>query len=510
MSGSRAPVGAERHTRLRIVVIQALVFALFATLLGRLYYVQVLGGEEYQARAVSQSLREVVVQPERGLIVDAMGRPLVANRTAWVVSIDRSLLARLSESDRAKLLERVASAVDEPVKRVQARLVDCGGSTAKAGVCWNGAPFQAVPLASDVPQLVALKILEQPEDYPAVVVDRSTVRAFPEPYGVSAAHLLGYLSPVTSDELQVAQKADDRSLNGASLVGRAGIEKEYDQWLRGEPGYRRIAVDSRGRVLGDGGEVVSTPGATLVTSIDARVQGLVEQQLAQTIRTARATKDEVTGRNFSADSGAAIVMEAKTGRIVAMASQPTYDPKLWVGGVTAKQLKWLYSEKAGTPLLSRATQGQFAPGSTWKPFMTAGALTHGYRTDTKLNCSSSLQVGNREFKNYESGAYGYIDFAKALEVSCNTFFYRVGYDFWQRYGSDVSDVNAKDPLVSEAKHFGFGAETGVDLPGEASGRIADRRWKRAYFEAQKDYYCKVAQKVSSGLGRDELCRTLCA
>ena len=105
-------------------------------------------------------------------------------------------------------------------------------------------------------------------------------------------------------------------------------------------------------------------------------------------------------------------------------------------------------------------------------------------------------MGNRAFKNYESGAYGYIDFAKALEVSCNTFFYRVGYDFWRRLGSDVADVNAKDPLVSEAKAFGFGAETGIDLPGEASGRIADRRWKRAYYEAQKDYYCKVARKAS--------------
>ena len=187
-------------------------------------------------------------------------------------------------------------------------------------------------------------------------------------------------------------------------------------------------------------------------------------------------------------------MEAKTGRIVAMASQPTYDPGVWVGGITKKELAHLYSEKAGTPLLSRATQGQFAPGSTWKPVMTAGALTHGFSTDTRLDCSSAFQVGNRAFKNYESGAYGFIGFDKALEVSCNTFFYRVGYDYWRRYGSDVDDVNAKDPLVSEAKTFGFGKETGIDLPGEASGRIADRKWKRAYYESQKDYYCKLAKK----------------
>ncbi len=126
--------------------------------------------------------------------------------------------------------------------------------------------------------------------------------------------------------------------------------------------------------------------------------------------------------------------------------------------------------------------------------MTAAALTHGYDYDTRLNCSSAFQVGNRAFKNYESGAHGYIDFAKALEVSCNTFFYRIGYDYWRRLGSDVADVDARDPLVAGAKRFGFGSETGIDMPGEAPGRIADRRWKRAYYKSQKDYYCDLAGK----------------
>jgi penicillin-binding protein 2 len=260
------------------------------------------------------------------------------------------------------------------------------------------------------------------------------------------------------------------------------------------PGYKRVAVDSMGRVLGDDSEVQGQPGDTLVTSIDAKVQGVVEKQLAETIKLARQTTDTVTGRNYVADSGAVVVLEAKTGRVVAMASQPTYDPSVWVGGITKNQLARLYSEKAGTPLLGRATQGQFAPGSTWKPFMTAGALTHGYSKDTQLNCSSSFRVGNRDFKNYESGAYGSITFAKALEVSCNTFFYRVGYDYWQRFGSDVADVDARDPLVEKAKDFGFGSETGIDIPGEASGRIADRKWKLAYYKSQKDYYCGLADK----------------
>ncbi|HSJ20860.1 MAG TPA: penicillin-binding transpeptidase domain-containing protein, partial [Nocardioidaceae bacterium] len=120
--------------------------------------------------------------------------------------------------------------------------------------------------------------------------------------------------------------------------------------------------------------------------------------------------------------------------------------------------------------------------------------THGYSTSSALPCSSGFQVGNRVFKNYESGAYGTIGFDKALEVSCNTFFYRIGYNFWQKFGSDVDDVKARDPLVRIAKDFGFGTKTGIDIPGEAPGRIADRRWKRDYYEANKDYYCDLGKQ----------------
>jgi len=486
-------MGSTR-TRLRLVVIQALVFALFATLFGRLYYLQVVGGADYQAQAASQSVREIIQQPPRGLVVDAMGRPLVANRSSWVISLDRTMLGKMDDDVRGRLVARVARAADLPADQVEAKLLTCGHDGSVAGVCWNGSPFQPVPIAADVPQRVALLILEQPEDFPAVLAEQQSVRAYPSPYGINLAHVLGYLSPITEDEYDLATESGDQSVNGASSVGRAGVEKQYDRWLRGMPGYQRVAVDSMGRVLGEDSTTSSRPGDTLVTSIDARVQSVVEKQLDSMIEIARQQVDTVTGRKYAADSGAALVMEARTGRIVAMASQPTYDPEVWVGGISEDQLQRLYSEAAGTPLLSRAMQGQFAPGSTWKPFMAAGALTNGYSTDTVLPCSSGFQVGNRVFKNFESGAYGSIGFAKALEVSCNTFFYRVGYDYWQRFGSDVADVDARDPLVEEAKIFGFGSRTGIDIPGEASGRIADRKWKLAYFESMQDYYCGIADK----------------
>ncbi|GAA1963979.1 penicillin-binding protein 2 [Nocardioides panacihumi] len=469
-----------KTSRLRLIVLQALVFSLFATLLARLYYLQVVTGDTYHAKAASQSVREVVKQPARGLIVDDMGRPLVTNRKAWVVEIDKNVLAQLGSSDRAELVARVAKATKVAVADIEGTLAD-----------WNGSRYQPVPIASDVPEKVALAILEQPEDYPAVVAEQQSVRAYPQPFGVNLAHVLGYLSPVTQDEYDTATKQHDPSLNATSAVGRAGVEKEYDEWLRGLPGHTSVAVDSLGRPLGGGDSVAAQPGDTLVTSIDAKVQGVVEQQLHDAITTARKTLDPVTHKNYVADSGAAIVMEARTGRIVAMASQPTYDPSVWVGGITKKQLKALYSDAGGNPLLARATQGQFAPGSTWKPIMTSGAITGGMPTDTTLGCTSGLQIGNRWFKNYESESYGNITFARALEVSCDTFFYRVGLHFWNKYGSDPANAKAKDPLAAAAKSFGFGSQTGIDLPGEASGRVGDRRWRAAYYDAMKGYYCKL-------------------
>ncbi|WP_300679039.1 penicillin-binding protein 2 [Nocardioides sp.] len=470
-------------SRLRLIVLQALVFSLFATLLVRLWYLQVDQGPTYTAKAASQSVRNVTVQPDRGLIVDDMGRPLVTNTKVWVVSIDKNTLAKLDDADEPILLKRVSKAVGVSVADIQKALDD-----------WNGSRYEPVEIAEDVPEKVALAILEQPEDYPAVVATQQSVRDYPQPYGVNLAHVLGYLSPITETEYDAAKKASDPSLNATSAVGRAGVEKQYDEWLRGMPGQTTVPVDSLGRPTGAGTTTAAQAGDTLVTSIDAKVQATVEKQLAGAISTARKTYDKVTHKNYVADSGAAVVMEAKTGRIVAMASQPTYDPSVWVGGVTTKQLKDLTSEASGNPLLARATQGLFAPGSTWKPIMTTGAISGGMSTGTRLDCSSGLQIGNRWFKNYESESYGAITFARALEVSCDTFFYRVGLNFWNKYGSDPANANAKDPLAAAARSFGFGSKTGIDLPGEAAGRVGDRRWRESYYEATKSTYCDMDKK----------------
>ena len=255
----------------------------------------------------------------------------------------------------------------------------CGDPGSVPGECWNGSPYQPVPVATDVHQKRRAadpraarglprggRRAAERARLPLAVRREPRARArLPEPdhrVGVRP----GPQGPATSRSTAPPRSAGPGSRR-STTAGCAGCRA-----TRASPSTRWAGCSATTS------EVAGQPGDTLVTSIDAKVQSVVEKQLAQTITTARQTFDEVSGRNYAADSGAAIVMEADTGRIVAMASQPTYDPNDWVGGISSKQLARLYSDAAGTPLLGRATQGQFAPGSTWKPFMTAGALTHGF------------------------------------------------------------------------------------------------------------------------------------
>ncbi|WP_405057192.1 penicillin-binding protein 2 [Kribbella sp. NBC_01505] len=486
--------------RLRLYVIGVLVFSLFCTLFARLWYMQVMSRADYSQAATQNHTRQVLVPAPRGTIVDAKGRTLVGNRVSLVITVDRSVLAKLPDKQQTDVIARLAKVIGQTPKELKDRTMLCGEPGAsKPPRCWNGTPYQPIPVAKDVSEQVAIEVMERREDFPGVGADSQTLRAYPAPFNVNAAHILGYLSPITTDELEKIDKSGQDSVpHRSDLVGRAGVERTYDQMLRGAPGVKDVIVDAVGYTTGIEKQTAPTPGATVVSSIDARIQSSVEAQLKSALLNARKQYDKITKRNYIADSGAAVVMDTKTGQVVAMASYPDYDPGVWVGGISQRELDALYSRKSGTPLVSRALQAQLAPGSTFKPITTAAALGAGYSAKTRLDCSSYLEVGDRRFKNYESASYGMIGFDRALAISCDTFFYRIAYALWLKEGGNSGDINAKDPLVDMAKKFGLGTPTGIDLPGEASGRIADRKWKKTYYDSQKDYYCKLADNPPAG------------
>lgn len=484
---------------MRLIVLQVLVLSLLITLLGRLWYMQVVAGDEYKAAAAENNVREVVTPAVRGAILDDQGRPLIQNRTSLVVSVDRSIL--LEQPNDGKAVEkRLAALLGTTYKKLDNKLTLCGTPGApNPPICWNGSPYQPIPVAEDVDPSLALQVMEEGEKYPGVKAEMTAIRDYPKPFGVNAAHLLGYLGPVTEDEL--AEQGSGVGRNGVKytrtdLVGRAGLEQEYDSYLRGRPGVKDLSVDSAGNVTGVVAQRKASPGDYLVTSIDARVQKVVEEQLVAAIQRARSTFDENTQKYFQANSGAAVVMEVDTGRVVAMASYPSYNPSIWTGGISNKQYKFLSSEKANTPLLNRAIQGQYAPASTFKVVSTAAAVRAGYSLYGYYPCPTDLTIGTQTFHNFETYDLGNITFHEALNQSCDTVYYKLAYEMWLKDGGLEAHPDAKEWIANTARAFGFGKPTGVDLPAEAAGRIPDRQWRRDYWNANKDYYCHFNEQAS--------------
>ncbi|MEV2200871.1 penicillin-binding protein 2 [Streptomyces fradiae] len=482
--------GRTPRVQIRLIVIQVLVFSLLLTLLGRLWYLQIRNGDEYTDAARSNHVQQVVQPAVRGTILDARGVPLADNETRLVVSASRTELMRMK--DRGKgVLTRLAGVLGMTPKEVMDKVRLCDSETPQP--CWNGSPYQPIPVTDDATTQQALQIRERAEDFPGITAEPTAVRRYPAPGRARTAQVLGYLSPVTDEEIEKAKDTDSPFLR-SDQVGRSGIERTYDKALRGKAGVTRYEVDKLGRVLGQVENDPTVPGSTLVTSIDARVQAVAEYELHQAMKTVRKEVDRVTGRPYKADAGAVVVMESKTGRVVAMASQPDYDPNVWVGGISGKEYAKFTSKDSNYPLLNRAIQGQSPAGSVFKVVSASAAVRAGYPFDNRYNCSASYSLGGRSFANFESKGHGPITLGDALKYSCNTVFYALGHKEWQRDGGLKPRKDAHDWFYRTAREFGFGSETGIDLPNEVTGRIPDRQWKQRFWEANKDAWCKQGKK----------------
>ncbi|WP_234370894.1 penicillin-binding protein 2 [Streptomyces sp. XY431] len=484
--------GRTRRVTIRLVVLQILVVSLLATLGGRLWYLQIRNASVYTAKATGNHIREVVEPAVRGEILDASGRILAGNETKLVVSVSRTSLLQQKDAGKA-VLTRLAEVLGMPAKDVQEKVRLCDAKTPQP--CWNGSPYQPIPVTKEATTQQAMQIMERREDFPGITAQPTAVRHYTGAEGANLAQVLGYLSPVTDEEVsKTADKAGlDRYLP-ADQIGRAGLESVYDRDLRGTAGITKLEVDNLGRVIGTADQAAPQTGNNLVTSIDAKVQKVVEDNLAQAMSDARKTFDKVTNRNYEADSGAAVVMDVHTGRIVAMASAPTYDPNLWQGGISGKDYQALTSKESNFPLLNRAIQGQSAPGSTFKVISTTAAVQAGYSLDGRYDCPKSMTIGGREFKNFESESFGAISLERALEVSCDTVFYGLAYDQWMKDGGIKPKKDPGDWFFKTAHQFGLGAKTGIDLPSEVPGRVPDRQWKQSFYDNNKDAWCKQAEK----------------
>ncbi|MEU5114883.1 penicillin-binding protein 2 [Streptomyces longwoodensis] len=486
--------GRTPRVQIRLIVIQILVLSLLGTLGGRLWYLQIREGAAYAKEASGNHVQQVVDPAVRGSILDARGVPLADNETRLVVSASRTDLLKQKDDGKA-VLTKLAQVLGLAPAEVMMKVRLCDAKTPQP--CWNGSPYQPIPITDEATPKQALQIRERAEDFPGISAEPQAVRRYAAPGKSNTAQVLGYLSPVTDDEIQQAQDTDSPYLR-SDQVGRSGLERQYDKQLRGKAGVTRYEVDNLGRVIGEAEATPAEPGSNLVTSIDARVQRVAEYELNAAMKKARQQFDKITGTNYKADSGAVVVMEARTGRVVAMASAPTYDPNVWVGGISAKDYAQLTGKKSDYPLLNRAIQGQAAPGSTFKVVSTAAAVEAGYEFDGHYPCTSAYSVGGQVFNNFEGESFGPISLGRALEVSCDTVFYGLAHNEWKKDGGiNPAKGEPKDFFFKAAHQFGLGKETGVDLPNEVTGRVPDRQWKESYWKANKDAWCRSGKKDGS-------------
>ena len=474
----------SQRSRLNLIVVEVLILSLMLAMLGRLFYLQVAAGLKYQNAALSIQSRQIVTPAVRGAIVDDTGLPMAEDQPGMVITVERSVLDKMPDDGKA-VLTRVAKLIGVTYPDIYVRTRLCGELPVSQRVgCWDGTLYQPIPVTKEATVSQALKILENSDTYPGISATPVPIRSYPSLAGENAAHILGYVGSVTSQDL--ADTSKQYYLN--ETIGKTGLEYQYDQYLEGTPGVKTVIVDRTEAITSTATETDPVPGDDLVTNINAKLQAATEKALASTVLSARA-------QGNVADSGAAIVMDVHTGRVLAMASYPTYDPNIWQKGLTPAQATALFSASDGVPALSRAIDGEYAPASTFKVLSVVAASHAGYNLNANYSCPYSIKFGNQTFHNDDTSVQGEMSLQTAIAVSCDTIWYQIGYDQWVKDGGLTPKKNPNDYFFKNAAAFGMGQPTGIDLPSEASGRLPDRAWKLAYYKANKNFYCNYQKEA---------------
>ena len=476
----------NQRARLSLIFLQIFIASLLLALLGRLFYLQVAAAPIYREAALSIQSRDVVTPATRGLIVDSSGVPLALNKVGLAITVDRTKIDK-QEDEGYAVLKSLSALLKLKFADVWQRTRLCGElPSGKRAGCWTGSRFQPIPITKEADPQIALQIVERSDKYPGISATPIAIRSYPGIAGVNGAHLLGYVGPLTDYDLS---GANGRSYFRSETIGKAGLEVQYDEFLRGQPGIKTVIVDRKEAVTSTSQNTQPVPGNHLVTSIDIRLQAAAEKALADAVIRAKSA-----GRY--ADGGAAVVMDARNGEILALASYPTFDPNSFEKGLTVKEAENLFSERTGVPALNRALQGLYAPGSTFKAVSAIAAHDAGYSMKALYDCPAKVEVGTRTFNNFESKSQGALDMKKAMAVSCDTIWYQIAFDEWLRDGGLKPKADAHDYFFNAAKRFQMGERTGVDLPSESKSRLADRSWKKSWYEQNKDFYCNYEKRAS--------------
>lgn len=409
----------------RIRFAEGAVLVLVGLLLFSFWRYQVLQVQHYREMAENNRRHDQIVRAPRGLITDRDGQLLAANRPAFNVAVVREDVEEIDAT-----LVWLGRILDQPVDELQGRLDRYRGTPA----------FRPVVIAEDVPRPVVASVEARQQEHPGVVVLPENKRYYPE--GTLAAHVLGHVGEITSNQLATAE---DGRFRMGDIVGQNGIEQIHDEALAGRAGERQVIVNNLGRVVRVPNEIPPEPGDTLTLTLDRDLQAAAEGLLEER-------------------KGSIVVLDTRTGGVLALASAPTFDPNRFAGRFSAGEWEALVNDP-DKPLQNRALQSSYPPGSIFKLAMAMAGLQEGAITpDTTVFCSGSgVYYGSRR-RCWLAGGHGWVNLRRAIAHSCNIYFYELG----QRLG--------REKIVEIARQAGLGRRTGIDLPSERAGVLPTREW----------------------------------
>jgi len=454
----------------RLAFLGVLIIALFAALVTRAWYLQVLVAEEFSDQAVRNHVEIVVTQPTRGRILDRHGVVLADNIRTGVVTVDRSRYA-LGQIDY--VLEQLSQLLDIPALVLASRLDDN-----------QTHPLAEKVVASGLDEYGLLRVAEK--SLPGVEAKWAMSRTYPQ--HEIGAHVVGYVGAMSQGQQERLLKA---GYLPSERVGKSGIEQIFEDDLHGKPGRTELEVDGTGRVHRVISEVPAEPGADIFVSIDADLQAATESYLRQGLIAARKTVSDDSGFFYPSIGGAAVVMDLRNGDVLAMASHPTFDPNWLVGGLTTAEYQSVFENPyAPGALNNRAIQGQYSPGSVFKLITALAGLEArlispraayydiGYfKIPDKYGCT-----GRCTFYNADKAPLGIVDLSSAITRSSDAYFYKVAHDLYWIRGKEQWAIQ------DMARLLGFANQSGVQLPFEKSGRIGGEDLKRRLFEANPEAY----------------------
>lgn len=444
--------------RFRLGFAAVAVLLAFGLLIGRFFWLQVIQHDFYQTRAEDNRIALIPIVPNRGVITDRNGVVLARNYSAFTLEITPSRVPDLEAA-----IDSLATVIDiQPKDRKRfKRVMD------------EAKNFESIPIRTRLSDAEVAKFAAQRYRFPGIEVKARLFRQYP--LGSVASHALGYIGRITDRDLKWIEEVEKQAnYKGTDHIGKNGLEQRYELELHGETGYEEVEIDAGGRALRSLKRIPPVSGNNLALTLDVKLQ-------------------EITEQAFGDRKGALVAIDPTTGGILALVSNPTYDPNLFVDGITPDNWKEL-NEHPSKPMVNRAINGAYPPGSTFKPFMALAALEMGKRTPHQsISDPGYFNFGNHLFRDDKKGGHGTVDMYKSIVHSCDTYYYMLANDM------------GIDNISKFMAQLGLGERTGVDLgrdgASESKGILPSQEWKRQRFKKPEQQKWYAGETISIGIGQ---------